>query len=58
MEAHTLTRASAHAWLRLRDEGVVELSHASDADAVQLPDEEDGSAERVSGVRWLGEVRA
>jgi hypothetical protein len=55
LEGRGLTRASAHAWLRLQEAGLVELSHASDADAMLLPDEEDTL--RYSQVRWLDEVR-
>ncbi|RKH43186.1 hypothetical protein D7Y23_29790 [Corallococcus sp. AB050B] len=55
LEGRALTRASAHAWLRLQEEGMVELSHASDADAMLLPEEED--TQRYSQVRWLDAVR-
>jgi hypothetical protein len=55
LEGRALTRASAHAWLRLQEEGLVELTHASDADAMLLPEEED--THRYSQVRWLGGVR-
>ncbi|WP_224240928.1 hypothetical protein [Hyalangium gracile] len=55
LDGRTLTRASAHAWLRLQEEGVVEMSHASDADAVQLPD--DDQVVLYSQVRWRGEAR-
>lgn len=54
LDGRSLTRASAHAWLRLQEEGVVELSHASDAEAVQLPDEE--QVVSYSQVRWRGEA--
>lgn len=55
LEGRILTRASAHAWLRLQEEGLVELSHVSDADAMLLPEEED--IQHYSQVQWLGAVR-
>ncbi len=36
-EGHGLSTATAHAWLRLQDEGLVELSMESDADMRLLP---------------------
>lgn len=51
-EENHLSSVTAHAWMRLRDEGLVELSRDSDAEVYVFPDGRENR--RFSHIIWLG----